>query len=163
MKFNIFKISGETCFNIKVWNKASSQFEVGMTLDKCIGIFLQTELAHNVPRELSPIDRLIQGIAPPIYERIPGNNDGATFDRIRITVGVPRYQFDSWEDLQKEVKKYQQEICWRVVQRLEQDRQFKRFGVPINFLKLSNAMLLRDYSIELIFEPKVTAPQEIEN
>ena len=27
----------------------------------------------------------------------------------------------------------------------------------------SNAMLLRDYSIELIFEPKVTAPQEIEN
>lgn len=165
-KFNIFKIKGETCFNMTVWSKAASRFEVGMTLNECVGIFLQTELVHNVPQELSPIDRLVQGIAPPIYERVPGNNDEATFDRIRMTVGLPRYQFHSWEALQDEVKKYQKEIFRRVVQKIETDRQFKRFGIPIGFLKLSNVMLMRDFSLEFIFELKElknTSPLDMNN
>ena len=100
------------------------------------------------------MDRLAQAIAPPVFEHVPGNNDESTFDRIRVTVGLPRYHFDSWKALQKEVKKYQPEIYRRVLQRLEQDRQFKRYGVPLNFLKLSNAILLRDFSMEYIFELK---------
>lgn len=160
-KFNIFKITCETCFNMNVWSKAASQFKAGMTLDECIGIFLQTELAHNVPQKPTPVDRLIQSISSPIYECVPGNDNRSAFDRIRITVGLPRYQFNSWEALQNEVKTYQREIFRRVVQRLEQDRQFKRYGIPINFLTLSNVMLLRDYSIEFIFEPKVTTPPDM--
>ena len=122
----LFKPLYETCFNITVWRKAVSQFEVGMTLDECINIFLQTELTHNVPREPSSIGRLVQGIAPPMYERVPGNDDESTFDYIRITVGFPRYQFNSWEALQNEVKKYQPEIYQRVAQRIETDCQFKK-------------------------------------
>lgn len=160
-KFNIFQIKGEPCFNMNVWRKAASQFEVGMKLEDCIGIFLQTELVHNVPKELPPIDRLVQGIAPPIYERVPGNNNEATFDRIRIIVGVPRYQFNSWEALRNEVNKYQPEIYQRVIERLEGDRQFKKYGVPINFLKLSNVMLLRNFSIEFVFELKEIKDQNL--
>ena len=52
----------------------------------------------------------MQSIALPTYERIPGNNNKATFDRVRMTVGLPRYQFNSWEALQNEVKKYREVI-----------------------------------------------------
>ena len=154
IKFNLFKPLYETCFNMTVWRKAVSQFTVGMTLDECINIFLQTELTHSVRREPSSIDRLVQSIAPPMYERVPGNDDESTFDYIRITVGFPRYQFNSWEALQNEVKKYQPEIYQRVTQRIEKDRQFKKYGIPMSFLELSDATLLRDFSMELIFELK---------
>ncbi len=43
-KFHIFQIVFDNCFNINVWRKAASQFEVGMTLHECIGVFLKTEL-----------------------------------------------------------------------------------------------------------------------
>lgn len=59
-----------------------------------------------------------------------------------------------WEALQNEVKKYQREIYQQVIQRLEKDRQFKKYGVPVNFLKISNVTLLRDFSLEFIFELK---------
>lgn len=153
LKFHMFEVNDE-CFNMNVWIKAATQFEVGMTLKECVGIFLKTELTHNVPQELSPLDQLIQYIAPPVYERVPGNDNKKTFDRIRVTVGLPRYQFNSWGALQGEVKKYQHEIYQRVVQKLETDYQFKRYGVPLNFLKLSDAILLRDFSLEFIFELK---------
>ena len=164
-KFNSFKIMTAPCFNMNVWSKAASRFEVGMTLEDCIGIFLQTELAHHVTQELSTIDRLVQHIAPPVYERVPGNDNNATFDHIRMSVGLPRYQFNSWEALRDEIKKYQRGIYQRVIEKLEQDRQFKRYGVPINFLKLDHVMLLRDFSVEFIFqlkEPKtVPMPDKI--
>lgn len=154
---HIFTVTGPDAafFNSGVWIKAAPRFEVGMSLKECIGIFVETELAHRTPQKLSPLDQLIQYIARPVYERVPGNDNVKTFDRIRITVGLPRYQFNSWEALQSEVKKYQHEIYQRVIQRMETDRSFKRYGVPINFLEISDVTLLRDFSLEFIFELKV--------
>lgn len=153
---HIFTVTGidVAFFNSGVWIKAAPRFEVGMSLKECVGIFIETELAHRAPQELSPLDQLIQYIARPVYERVPGNDNVKTFDRIRITVGLPRYQFNSWEALQSEVKKYQHEIYQRVIQRMETNRSFKRYGVPINFLEISNVTLLRDFSLEFIFELK---------
>lgn len=132
IKFNLFNIRFETCFNMNVWRKAVSGFEVGMTLEDCVRRFLTTELSHSIPQEQSPINRLIQYIAPPVYERVPENKDESTFDRIRITVGLPRYQFDSWKALRDEVEKYQGEIYQRVIRKLEAERQSKKYGVPVN-------------------------------
>lgn len=153
---HIFTVTGidVAFFNSGVWIKAAPRFEVGMSLKECVGIFIETELAHRAPQELSPLDQLIQYIARPVYERVPGNDNVKTFDRIRMTVGLPRYQFNSWEALQSEVKKYQHEIYQRVIQRMETNRSFKRYGVPINFLEISNVTLLRDFSLEFIFELK---------
>lgn len=153
IKFNTFRIY-ETCFNTNVWRKAVSQFQVGTTLEECVKIFLKTELVPRTPKELSPVDRLVQHISSASYERVPGNQNEATFDRIRIIVGLPRYQFDSWEALRKEVKKYRREICRLVIEKLKTERQFKKYGVPVNFLRLSNITLLRDFSMEFIFELK---------
>lgn len=159
IKFDLFRVRFETCFNMNVWYKAVSQFEVGMTLTECIGVFLKTEIIYRTPQEISPLDRLVQYIAPARYERVPENNNESTFDRIRIIVGLPRYQFHSWEALRDEVKKYRHEIYQRVIQKLEAERQFKKYGVSIHCLKLSDAILLRDCSMEFIFELK---DQEIE-
>lgn len=154
MRTCLFSIRCETCFNGTVWRKAASQFELGMTQQECIGIFLQTELSHKDQQILSPIDRLVQYIARPTYERVPGNDNETTFDRIRVTVGLPRYRFDSREALKLEVEKYQQKIYQQVVQKIQNERRFKRYGVPINVLRLSNVILLRDFSLEFIFELK---------
>lgn len=153
IKFCIFEVRGD-CFNMNVWQKAVSQFEVGTTLKDCIEVFLKTEIVYRVPREPSSIDRLVQHISPPTYERAPENPDESTFDYIRMIVGLPRYRFDSWETLKDEVKKHRSEIYQRVLQRLKIDRQFKSYGVPINFLKASNIILRCDYAIEFIFELK---------
>lgn len=154
IKFDIFKIRSKSCFNMNVWSKAVSLFKLGATLEECIEIFLQTELVSKIPQHQSPLDQLIQYISKPIYERVPENQDESTFDRIRVTVGLPRYRFTSWESLQKEVIKYRLEIYQRVVQKIEQNRRFKTYCIPITYLKLSDAILLRNFSIEYIFERK---------
>ena len=161
---NLFTVTGTgaSFFNNGVWRKAVSQFEVGMTLRACIEIFLKTEVVHQAPQALAPIEQLVQYITAPVYERVPENHNEATFDRIRITVGLPRYQFNSWEALQNEVKKYQREIARRVVQKLERNPRFKGYGVPLNFLKLSNITLLRDFSLEFIFELKGESLEDTE-
>lgn len=154
LDFNLFKVRYETCFDMRVWFKAVSKFKVGMTLEECVYIFLETKIVRHAPQELTPFDRLVQIIGPPEYERVPENQDASTFDRIRVTVGLSRYLCPSWENLRSEVKKYLHEIYRRGLQRIAADRRFKRYGVPINFIKLSSATLLRDFSIELIFELK---------
>ena len=48
LKFDHFNAAYETWFNMTVWHKAVTRFQVGMTLGECIGIFLKTELGHGV-------------------------------------------------------------------------------------------------------------------
>ena len=123
-----------------------------MSLRECIGVFLDTQIEERPPRAPSPLDQLVQEISPPVFEREPGNNNMGTFDRIRVTVGLPRYQFPSWAALRGEVKKHQREIYQLVLAKIENDWRFKRYGVPVNFLNLSDVTLLRYYSLEFIFE-----------
>ena len=49
-RFSFFNAAYETCFNMNLWRKAASQFEVGMTLDECIRIFLKTEMIRGTPK-----------------------------------------------------------------------------------------------------------------
>ena len=57
---HIFTVTGPDAafFNSGVWIKAAPRFEVGMSLKECIGIFVETELAHRTPQKLSPLDSL---------------------------------------------------------------------------------------------------------
>lgn len=155
MRFHIFKVTDYSSFNGNVWTKAVKRFEPGMTLKDCIKVFLETELEFNPPvADLPYIEKLVQHIEAPIYERIPENENEATFDRIRVFVGLPRYMFNSWDELKAAVRKNRAEIDRRVIQRIEEDRHFRKFKVPINFIKLSDVLLRRTFSLEYIFELK---------
>ncbi len=154
MKHELFTVRDYSSFNMNVWAKAASQFKVGMTLTEGIHIFLETKLDVRGAGNLAYIDRLIQHIHPPEYERVPENTNEATFDRIRVSVGLPRFMFQTWDELKAAVRENRKEIDLRVIQRIESDRQFKKFNVPINVIMLSEILLRKDYSLEYIFEIK---------
>ena len=98
LRFNLFEVSNETCFNSAVWTKAATHFEPGMSLRECIGVFLETKLEARPPRKPSPIDQLVQGISPPVFEREPENENTATFDRIRM---MSEIYYDALKELTK--------------------------------------------------------------
>lgn len=154
MKFHLFTVRDYSSFNMNVWAKASKQFKPGMTLSECIAIFLKTSLEPKPIADLQFIDRLIQHIHPPEYERVPENTNETTFDRIRVSVGLPRFMFETWDELRMAVRDNRKEIDRRVIQKIEQDRQFQKFNVPLNYIKLSEALLRKNYSLEYIFELK---------
>ena len=52
LRFNLFGVSNETCFNSAVWTKATTHFKPGMSLMECIGVFLETKI--SVHRTRSP-------------------------------------------------------------------------------------------------------------
>lgn len=154
LKFHLFTVRDYSSFNMNVWAKAAKKFALGMTLTECIRIFLDTEMESKPVGDLAYIDRLIQHIHPPEYERVPENMNEATFDRIRVSVGLPRFMFQTWAELRAAVRENRKEIDQRVIRRIEDDRQFQKYKIPINFIELSEVLLRKNYSLEYIFELK---------
>lgn len=154
LKFHLFEVRDHSSFNMTVWAKAVKQFEFGMSLNDCIKIFLNTQLRQEPKEELSYIDRLIQYVHSPEYERVPENTNENTFDRIRVVVGLPQSMFQSWEELGTAIRENRKEIDRRVLQKIADDRRFKKFGVTTNVIRLSEVLLRKNYSLEYIFELK---------
>lgn len=155
IRSRIFRVMDYTSFNMNVWNKAVKQFEVGMTLLDCAKVFIETELVYHEKPQWSTLDRLIQRIESPEYERTPENPNAATFDRVRVMVCLPHYLFPTWNDLKQAVYDNRKEIGRQVIEKIESDRRFKKYGVPVNILRLSDIILRTDYALEYIFELKV--------
>ncbi len=154
-RYGIFDVRGQQFFNLRLWTKAVSKFKPGMSLTECASIFLKEELTQNTEHvPLSFLDQLIQHIEPIEFERFPENLDSNTFDRIRVTVCLPRNLFDSWDELVAAVKKNKKHIDKQVVDRIQQNRKFKKMGIPLSFFILTNLHLGRDYTLEYIFELK---------
>lgn len=120
----------------------------------CVRIYINTELVNQRGVDWPFIDRLVQSIEKPSYEREPWNQNKKTFDRIRVTVNLPRYMFETWDELKQAVKDNRQEINQKVLTKIETDRSFKKFGLPVNVLQLSDVVLCRNYTLEYIFELK---------
>ena len=140
-------------------NGAMYRFKAGQTLDECVGIFLKVE-KDNQRSTYSYIERLIQHIDKPIYERNPENTNRNTFDRIVVTVGLPVYMFETKNQLREAVKEYQQEITKRVIKRIQEDATFKKFGVPIGVLRCSNIFFRQDNTLDYIFELKLLSEED---
>ncbi len=154
-RYGIFEIRGQQFFNLRLWTKSVSKFKEGMSLTECANIFLKEELIQNTEHiPLSFLEQLIQYIEPVVFERFPENLDQNTFDRIRVTVCLPRSLFDSWDELVAAVKENKKHIDKQVVDRIQQNRKFKKMGIPLSFFGLSNLHLARDYTLEYIFEIK---------
>ena len=139
-------------FNQTVWNKAAVRFRVGATLRECIDLFFQTELI-SAPLNYTYLDRLVTRIDQPEYEREPENNNLRTFDRIRVQVNLSYTLHPTIEELTRAVRKHRNQIDAMVLAQIEEDRKFRRFGVPLNVLKLG-ALTLYGRTLEYIFELK---------
>lgn len=140
---------GIRCPNNSLLNKTIARLKEGDTLevfDKYLAEFESEGL-----QLYTGLDRFVTRIEKPVFERDPENKKKNVFDFIRVTVCIVQ---DWEEDKVVYFKKHKDEIFKMVVEKLEANKKFQRFGIPVNFLKVS-ATIRRDCTVEFIFEMKV--------
>lgn len=139
--------------NMRIFRKASINFLVGSTLKDCVEIFLKTNLC-TTPKKRPPLDFLVTGIGAVSYERIPENENPKTFDYIRVQVNLSHTAYATWEELKQGVRQHRKEIDELVVKKIQNDRGFRKFGVPLSAVNLSERILSSHYFLEYIFDLK---------
>lgn len=133
----------------RVISIAITKLKVGDTIDKFFE-YIEEAKTNRIPLPTG-IDRFITKIDTPSIEREIGNKNKNTFDFIYVDVCIIHF----WEtDKRKYIKENMPEIKRRVVEKIESSNQFKRYGVPINFLKVTSITLTRDDVLHFIFELK---------
>lgn len=94
------------------------------------------------------LERFITKIDRPTMERDVDNHNTKTFDFIRMHMYILTYETDPMNI----IKTYKKDILMMALDRIEQTRSFKRYGIPINFLKLDKFTYCDNQKmIELLF------------
>lgn len=137
-----------------LWKKAAATFTVGSSLEDCTKVFLNTQLLQRIWYD-SFIHRFVGRIETPSFEREPDNENKNTFDRIRVCVSLTQSMFNSREEMKAAIIEHRKEIAQMVLDKIEENRTFQRFGVPITVIKPTDVTLRRSGILEYIFEPKV--------
>lgn len=84
------------------------------------------------------------------YLRDPENGNPDTFDMVRVTVGIRR----DCSDKKAFLEKHKTEIAETLLRRLECTRSYRKFGVPVCFLRLTGIVLRKAGVAEFTFELK---------
>lgn len=129
--------------------KAVAQLEVGDNIEK----FEYYLLTSKYEKHLKPegLDRFILGISDKdiIIGRGPENYNEKTFDYINVYVLI----CSEWNNREQYIKDNLKEIAKRAVKKLKESKKFKKFGVTINFLKISKVQFTKN-TIIFTFELK---------
>lgn len=135
----------------RIVSRAITSLKEGDTISKFFE-YLET-LEPNERQELpTGLDRFITKISLPSIQREYGNKNTKTFDFIYVYVCI----IHDWESDRKQyIKENMPEIKKRVIARIEESKHFQRYGIPINFLKLTSITLTRDDVLHFIFELKI--------
>lgn len=97
------------------------------------------------------LDRFITRIEPPVFIRVPENPKEETFDYIYIEVNI----VIEWEQDKKQyIRENMKEINRRVIEKIKSDKKFKKYGLPISFLKIGRITLENARTLEYVFEIK---------
>ena len=97
------------------------------------------------------LHKFITKIDSPKFYRFPENKNTKTFDYIQMRVCVVQ----NWPcDKMKFVKANYKSILEEVLKKVEENARFKSFGIPVNFLKVTEFVLRKNSSIEVILEIK---------
>lgn len=136
--------------NANIFRSAISKMQVGQTFEDFKEIYGKTEIKRK--EKPKGLDRFILKIDSPVFVRLPENSKPDVFDYIHVDVFV----VSEWRsDIYEYIKENQKDIKERVLKSLEQDRKFKKYAVPMNFLKLANATYSRRRNlIRFVFELK---------
>lgn len=130
--------------------KIICKMQVGQTLED-LDRYLSTVV---LDKHLKPegVERFVTKVGKPIFERVPENPNPKTFDFIYMRVNI----VSEWEeDRKRYIQKNIKQIHQMLLEKLENSGDFQKFGVPLNFLKLTRATLTRDSVIEFVFELKI--------
>ncbi|MDO4283198.1 MAG: hypothetical protein Q4D02_06125 [Clostridia bacterium] len=98
------------------------------------------------------IERFIARIEEPTFYRVPENLKENTFDYIYVDINL----LTNWnQDRKKYIKENIDEINQRVIEKIKNQRSFIKYGISINFLKISRITLSeRQNLLQYVFELK---------
>lgn len=119
-----------------------NQTETTMTAtDK---IMIEAEVPFGVYKTVAKIGN-------PQIERETDNNDTHTFDFARVNMTTVKM---TNEQKRAFIRKYKKSIIRLVLNRIKNYKHYQRFGIPVNFLRLTSCTLTYDHSIIFLFELK---------
>lgn len=135
--------------NLVIAKKAITNLKVGDTIENFKEKIKNTKLdTHHKPEGL---DRFITKIEKPYFVKKPENCDKNIFDYIYIDLCIVH----EWnEDKREYIKEHMKGIKNMMIDKLEADTTFKRFGVPINFLRISRLTLKNNDVLQFVLELK---------
>ena len=141
---------------ITAWQMAVPHFMPGMVLAECLELFKEIRYRPVDPITVNytEMERLVQKIETPRFERFPENPDPRTVDFIRVQVDLPCYLYPTHTELAAAVRAHKPEIDKLVVEKIESARAFRELGVPLGFFFLSECILRKNHTLEYIFELK---------
>lgn len=135
--------------NLSLCKKCICMLNLGDTLDTLEHYFKTVHLESRKKPE--GLQRFITKINNPMFYRIPENPNPNTFDYIVVFVNTVK----DWNEYKKDyIKKHIGEINSLVLEKIETNNQFQKYGIPLSFLKLSNITLTNDCTIKYVFELK---------
>ena len=145
--------------DIRIIKKIAPQLNVGDNFERFIELANKTEIKASIKEE-DKIEEIVKNkgeiwlfitkiYKPKIYREY-GNNNKDTFDFIEVDVGVKAY-FDNKIQF---IREHSKEILKVVIDEIRNHQDFKKYNIPINFLKLTNVTLTRSNYIRYLFELK---------
>lgn len=136
-------------YNENILKSALCKMKIGDTIQKLV------EYCNTVTFETRKlpegVERFITRIERPKSICVPENpNKDTTFDYLHIYVGI----VSEWkEDRKKYIRDHIREINEMVLEKIENDKTFLKYGIPINFLRFSKVTLIKRTSeIQFILE-----------
>ena len=126
----------------------------GDTLDDFERLLKTCKPAPKGSKKPTGLDAFICKIDSPIFYRSPDNLNENTFDYIYIDVSI---RSDSiMENRDEYLNAHIKEIAERVAEKLENSKDFQKYGVPINFLRVCRTTIKRKSSVlQFVFELKL--------
>ena len=143
------KFKRELLKNLKYSSKYYNNIFASLKLGDTFNNLLNKIKEFKIDEMILKIESFI--ISTDIFiQRETDNLNENSFDFIKIDCCTPMFRNDNKEFIMK----YRTEILNYIIDKLENDISFKKYNVPINFLKLTKFTLTNDKHINLIFELK---------
>lgn len=117
----------------------------GKTLDEIKEyIIAHPQLALTKKPERKNDTDLVISVHKPIFQRYTGNDKDNTFDIVRLEI-ILREQ----DNMMQQCIEHKKEILDAAVDKLKSSKSFRKYGVPVNFLKVYDMVLTKDNCIIL--------------
>lgn len=165
VKMNLFNIFGTTCWdrfanytlifgnlNQRSLEEIINNLNEGDSIKKFYEQLSTVKTIKGSERRPQGVERFITKIKKPMFIKEPENYRKNSFDFIFIEANI----ITNWEkDRMQYIKENKDKIIDMVISKLEKNISFKKYGIPINFLKLSKITVSLKYNyIQFVFELK---------
>lgn len=142
------------CTNGHIAAMALARLHEGDTIERFEELLSTCKPAPKNSHKPQGIDAFICRIDNPIFYRSSNNINAKTFDYIYIDVSI--VSNNTMKNRDEYLKEHIGEIRQRVVEKLAKSGKFKKYGIPINFLRICRTTLKRTSNVlQFVFELKL--------